>query len=247
MQPIEDIRRSGIRLSGAWVRLTMAAGLLGAVLMTSGWILAGFLQPASYSWTAQEISDLGALTAHHARVWNLADSLSGVLIAAFAVGLYRIVGSRRSGRIAALSVGVVGIGSVLDGFLREDCPLSTSAACRRRAETVGLSWHHQAHDIESIVVFAAMLIGPFMLAKVFRRANELRGLRAFSLEVGIALSAATGAYLALSGRAGGGVAERAMALIYSGWVAVLAIAMLRRPQAAPRESAPEVRVAVDDA
>lgn len=235
------------KLSGDWVRLTTAAGLLGAVLMTSGWILAGFLQPASYSWTAQEISDLGALTARHAWMWNLADSLSGVLIAAFAVGLYRIVDSRRSGRIAALSVGFVGIGSVLDGFLREDCPLSTSVACRRRAETVGLSWHHQAHDIESIVVFAAMLIGPFMLAKAFRRTNELRGLRAFSLEVGIALSAATGAYLALSGRAGGGIAERAMALIYSAWIAVLAIAMLRRPQALPRASTRGVRVTVDDA
>jgi hypothetical membrane protein len=210
------------------IRFAAMAGLLGAVLMTAGWILAGFLQPASYSWSAQEISDLGALTARHAWVWNLADSLAGVLIAAFAAGLYFVMRASRPGRIGAILVGVVGVGSVLDGLLREDCPLSTSTGCQRRAESVGLSWHHEAHDIESIVVFAAMLIAPFMLAKAFRRASESRRLHVFSLEVGIVLSAATGGYLALSGRVGGGIAERAMALIYTAWIAVLAGSVLRR-------------------
>lgn len=57
------------------VRLGTIAGICGAVLFTCGWILAGFLQPDSYSWTSQEISDLGALTAEHAWAWNLADSV----------------------------------------------------------------------------------------------------------------------------------------------------------------------------
>src|ERR1044072_7598728 len=100
------------------VRLGAIAGIGGALLCTAGWILAGLLQTDGYSWSSQEISDLGALTEQHAWVWNLADSLSGVLILIFAVGLYRLVGASRAGRIGAGLIGVVGIGSVVDRALR---------------------------------------------------------------------------------------------------------------------------------
>jgi hypothetical membrane protein len=209
------------------VRLGAYAGIAGALLITCGWIVGGLVQGAGYSWSSQEISDLGALTARHAWVWNLADSLSGALILIFAVGLFPIVRASRAGRIGAVLIGVVGVGSVIDGIFREDCPLSTSAACQRLQDGPGLSWHHQAHDIESVVVVLAMLAAPFVLAKALRRTEGLRGLRPYSLATGAALVAATVLYVFLYGDAGGGIAQRLVALVFMAWIAVLSISVLK--------------------
>jgi hypothetical membrane protein len=209
------------------VRLGAYAGIAGAFLITCGWIVGGLVQGAGYSWSSQEISDLGALTARHAWVWNLADSLSGLLILIFAVGLFPIVRSSRAGRFGAVLIGVVGAGSVIDGIFREDCPLSTSDACQRLQDGPGLSWHHQAHDIESVVVVLAMLAAPFVLAKAFHRTEELRGLRPYTLATGAVLVVATVLYVFLYGDAGAGIAQRLVALVFMAWIAVLSISVLK--------------------
>jgi uncharacterized protein DUF998 len=200
----------GDSLTESGARIAAVSGLLAVVVMTTGWIVAGLLQPDSYNWSAQEISDLGALTARHAWVWNAADSLAGLLLAAFAVGVFPFLRADRSGRSAAMSVGIVGIGSVLDGLIREDCPLSTSEACQRLKDGPGLSWHHQAHDIESVIVVAAMLVGPFVLARAFRQVDRLSGLRIYSLGTGAAMVLCAALYLLLYGGAGAGVAQRVL-------------------------------------
>jgi len=209
------------------VRLGSAAGLSGALLFTLGWIAGGLLQPATYSWTRQEISDLGALTAEHAWVWNLADSLSGVLILIFAVGLFPLVRSSKAGKAGAILIGAVGVGGVLDGLLREDCPLSTSEACQRLQDGPGLSWHHEAHNVESVLVFLAILAAPFAIAKAAAGVERLRGLRTYSQATGLLQVLAAVSYAFLYGEAGGGVAQRVLATAFMAWVAVLAVWMRR--------------------
>lgn len=209
------------------VRLGAAAGVGGALLFTCGWIVGGLVQPADYSWSRQEISDLGALTAQHAWVWNMADSVSGVLILVFAVGLFPLVRTSRAGRIGAVLIGIVGLGSVLDGILREDCPLSTSNACQQLRDGPGLSWHHQAHDIESVLVFLAILAAPFVMARAIKAVQRLRGLRAYTLATGFLQIGVTVAYAFLYGEAGGGIAQRLLAVAFMAWIAVLAIWMLK--------------------
>lgn len=209
------------------VRLGGFAGIGAAFLITLGWIVGGLVQGAGYSWSRQEISDLGALTAQHPWVWNLADSASGLLILVFAFGLLAVVRSSHAGRIGAGLIAVVGLGSVLDGVVREDCPLSTSEACRRLQDDPGLSWHHQVHDIESVIVVVALLAAPFALAKAFRQFDALRGLRGYTLATGVAAVAATVAYVPLYGDPGAGIAQRALILISMAWIAVISISMLR--------------------
>lgn len=196
-------------------------------MLTVGWIAGGLVQDAGYDWSSQEISDLGALTAQHAWVWNLADSVSGLLILIFAVGLFPLVGSTRAGRVGASLIGVVGIGSIIDGLVREDCPLSTSEACQRLQDGPGLSWHHQAHDVESVIVVVAMIAAPFAIAKALGAIEELRWLRPYTLTTGALLVAATALYLALYGGAGAGIAQRFLATAFMAWIAVLALAVLR--------------------
>jgi hypothetical membrane protein len=194
--------------------------------MTLGWIAAGALQGSGYSWSRQEISDLGALTAQHPWVWNLADSLSGLLILIFAVGLFRLVQSNRAGRIGVGLIGVVGAGSFLDGILREDCPLSTSEACQRLQDGAGLSWHHQAHNIESVIVVVAMIAAPFFLGRAIRSVDGLENLYRPSVGAGALLVIATVAYLFLYGNPGAGIAQRLLALTFMAWIAAISIAIL---------------------
>jgi hypothetical membrane protein len=208
-------------------RLGASAGIGAAFLITLGWIVGGLVQGAGYSWSRQEISDLGALTAQHPWVWNLADSASGLLILVFAFGLLAVVRSSRAGWIGAGLIAVVGLGSVIDGVLREDCALSTSEACQRLQDDPGLSWHHQAHDVESVIVVATLLAAPFVMAKAFRRVDALRGLRGYSLATGVAAVAATVAYVPLYGDPGGGIAQRVLILISMAWIAVISVSMLR--------------------
>jgi len=205
-----------------------AAGIIGAGLFTVGWVAGELVQPPSYSYSRQEISDLGAITAQHAWVWNPADSISGVLIAVFAFTLFQYMGPNRAGRLCALLVGIVGVGGMLDGVLREDCPLSTSAACQRLRDGPGLSWHHQAHDLESVLVGVAVLAAPFAMAKALQWLSALSVMRAYCLLTGITMAAATVLYVVLYGHQGGGIAQRFIVTVFMGWVAVLGIWILGR-------------------
>jgi hypothetical membrane protein len=217
------------------VRLGALAGIGGGLLMTFGWIAGGLLQGSGYSWSRQEISDLGALTAQHPWVWNLADSLSGLLILIFAVGLFRLVRSNRAGRIGAGLIAVVGVGSFIDGLVREDCPLSTSEACQRLQDGIGLSWHHLAHDVESVIVVMAMIAAPFFLGRSIRSVNGLTNLYRPSLGAGALLVIATVSYLFLYGNPGAGIAQRLLALTFVAWIAAISIAMLKLASLAQRD------------
>ncbi len=215
------------------------AGVAGACIFTVGWVAGGIAQTSSYSWPRQEISDLGALTAQHAWVWNLADSLSGALIAVLAFTLFLYAGADRAGRLGALLVGIVGVGGMFDGILREDCPLSTSAACQGLRDGPGLSWHHQAHNLESVLVGVAMLAAPFAIAKALPRLSAPPVLRAYCLATGVTSIAGTVLYVRLYGHQGGGIAQRFLAVIFMAWVAVLGIWMLdRAPRLRPSRQSP---------
>ncbi len=219
-----------------WTRAGALAGLGGAVVMTAGWIVGGRVQGGGYDWVSQEISDLGALTARHAWVWNLADSVAGALVAVFAVGLFSALRPSRAGRRGAVLIGVFGVGSVIDGLLREDCPLSTSRACQQLQDGPGLSWHHIAHDVESVIVATAMIVAPFLLARAFRRLGEDGSPRTWSLATGIAVVVGFGVYLIRIGDPGAGIAQRLALTAYLLWIAVLSVWLLRSAGArsAPR-------------
>ena len=57
---------------------------------------------------------------------------------------------------------VVGVGMVLDGFLRLDCRGGIDVPCEN------VSWHATAHKVESGITGAALLLTPVVLAFAFR-------------------------------------------------------------------------------
>jgi uncharacterized protein DUF998 len=214
-----------LRVRGA-IRLCALCGIAGQIVLTVGWVIGDILQPATYIASRQEISDLGALTAAHAWVWNAADSLSGALTAIFALGLFALLRGDRAGRLGAALVGVSGLGDLLDGFVREDCPLSTSRACKALRKGPGLSWHHQIHDLESVIAGFAAILAPFLLAHAFARLPPWRSLFAYTLGTGIAGLVTVVGYLALYGKDGAGILQRAGTTILAAWLAALAVRSL---------------------
>ena len=71
-------------------RLAGACGLLAFVTATVGWVAGGFAQPAAYSVSRDDISDLGAITAASPWLYNrLGANLTGLLVVLCAMGLWR--------------------------------------------------------------------------------------------------------------------------------------------------------------
>ncbi|MFL5936208.1 MAG: DUF998 domain-containing protein [Gaiellaceae bacterium] len=104
---------------------TRAAGvcaLLALLTISVGWIAGAVAQPDAYSSADDDTSDLGALTASRAWIYNqIGDNLTGILVVLFGLGLWRALSPDVLGRIGAGAVILTGLGAFLDGVFRLDC------------------------------------------------------------------------------------------------------------------------------
>jgi hypothetical protein len=200
-----------------FTRVAGACGLLALVTSTVGWVAGGLAQPGSYSPARDDISDLGAVTASSAWIYNqVGANLTGVLVAVLAVGLWRALSPDPLGRLGAVALLVVAVGSFLDGFFRLDCR-GIDAACTND------SWHSHAHKIESGITAAAVLLAPLILAFAFRRIPAWRGAWLPSLLVLPAIIVANVAFSTI----GDGAATRAGTVVFFAWIAFVGAWLLR--------------------
>ena len=143
-------------------------GLLAFVTFNTGWIAADLAQPQAFSPAHNDISDLGALTASSPWLYNqLAANLSGLLVIALGIGVWRALSPSRLGRVGAAAVIATGAGTFLDGIFRLDCQ-GIDVACSND------SWHSHAHKIESALTIGAIFIAFPTLALALRRTAEWR-------------------------------------------------------------------------
>jgi hypothetical protein len=201
------------------LRLCALCGLLSPLVFVIGWAAGGLAQPAAYSLVDDSVSDLGALTADQAWIYNqIGANLTGLLVAALAFGLWKVRIPGRSGRIGVIALAVMGIGQFFDGWLRLDC----------RAIDVGCSgggagWQVVAHEIESLFTILGLLVSVFALARAFKEAGRWRDLRTPSLVAGFATIAIFTGLLFV----GGGLAVRVALAVWFAWVAVVSFRLLR--------------------
>ena len=193
-------------------------GLLAFVSVNLGWILGGVAQPDAYSVANDDISDLGALTASNAWLYNqVGANLTGALVVVLGLGLWRALSPDVLGRIGSLAVIVAGLGSFFDGIFRLDCR-GIDAACTND------SWHSHAHKIESGITAAAALLAPLILAFAFRRIPAWRDSWIPSL------ATVPGIILAnlVFGTIGDGAATRAGTVVIFLWFAFLGVRLLQK-------------------
>src|SRR3954447_18122072 len=91
-------------------------GLLAVVTFNAGWIAADLAQPPAFSPARDDLSDLGALTASSPWLYNqLAANISGLLVVALRIGLWRALGPSRLGRAGAAVVWRSRFGEIRSG------------------------------------------------------------------------------------------------------------------------------------
>lgn len=94
-------------------RLLAACGTLAPVVFTAAWVVAGFVQDG-YSARREDISALAARTAEHPWLMTAGLDMTGLLVAAFALGLHR--GVRRGSVTGPALVVLCGLGIVALGL-----------------------------------------------------------------------------------------------------------------------------------
>jgi hypothetical membrane protein len=203
-------------------RFLAACGIAGQLIFLALWVTWGFLEP-DYDIVRQDISDFGALTASHPLPYNIVLSLTGLLTALFAIGLHRALGRGIAVILGAGLVAVFGVGMFIDGIVREDCSPSKSPSCRSALDAGALSWRHKAHDVESIITIAALILAPLALAYVFRQRALWQRLWLYSLATGIGVAVSFGVYLYIFSNKGNGngIVERSLVTIGTAWLAVV--------------------------
>lgn len=175
-------------------------------------------QPDQFSVVNDENSDLGAVTANSPWLANqLGSNLPGLLLFVFAIGLWRSLGSRRSGRIGSILVGVAGVGFFLSGFFRLDC-----RHIDRGCDPVS-SWYAVAHNVDGGVTVIALVLAPFVLSRALKFIPEWRDLWIPTILFAVGTIAAA----VLGGAIGAGVASLLGVLVWFIWITILAARMLR--------------------
>ena len=216
-------------------RLAASCGLAALGTFVVGVLLGDRAQPGAFSPANDDISDLGAQTAASPWLYNqVAANLTGLLVLAFALGLWRALGEGWLSRLGVVSLGIVGLGLLLDGVFRLDCQ-GIDAAC------ANTSWQSDAHRLESGVTAGALLLTPLILAFAFRAIDAWRPVWLVTL-LATPCSIVTSA---LFSALGNGAASRAGSVVWFVWLAFVALHLLRvanderqmtAPAAAPRRS-----------
>ena len=200
------------------VRVAAICGLLAFVTFNVGWVAGDLVQPAAFSPANDDLSDLGALTATHAWLYNqVAANVSGLLIVVLGIGLWVALSPSRLGRLGAVAVIATGVGTFLDGIFRLDCQ-GIDADCTND------SWHSHAHKVESGFTVGATLAALLILAIAFRR---IPGWRDSWLPVALAIPAIFLANIVFSA-IGDGAATRAGTVVLFLAIAFVAFRLLQK-------------------
>jgi hypothetical protein len=200
------------------LRLSAWCGLLAPVAFTLAWLVGGLAQPDSYSTIDDSVSDLGALTADSPWLYNqIGANLTGLLVLALAAGLWKTVPPRLSGRVGVVALGVMGVGQFFDGLFRLDCQ-GIDAGCG----DADLSWHANAHEIESLFTVLGLLVSVFALARAFKQSPRWHDLRAVTLTAGFATIVVFVGLLPV----GGGLAVLGALSVWFAWLALVSYRLL---------------------
>jgi hypothetical membrane protein len=209
------------QLNSLFLRAAGLCGLLVLVTVSVGWIAGALAQPDAYSSADDDLSDLGAMTANMAWIYNqIGDNLGGILVILFGLGLWRALSPDVLGRIGAGAVMLTGLGVFLEGFFRLDCR-GIDAGCTNE------SWHSSAHKMNGRFYAAATIAAPLILAFAFRRIPQWRSAWLLSLLV-VPASIVCGVLFSVLGN---GAGVRASGLIWFAWLAFLAVRLMRTADA----------------
>ena len=150
------------------VRPLALCGVTGPVLMLVLWTLASLMRPG-YNQLNQYGSELG--TGPNAIIMNANFVVTGLLITAFAVGLFRNIKGGRWPGIGSTLLGIFGVAEATGGFFPCDpsCPIAAQ------------SLSQLAHNVDAVVAFVALAFAPLLVSRGLNHDSYWQGYRPYSL------------------------------------------------------------------
>jgi hypothetical membrane protein len=212
-------------------RLAGTSAVAGPIVFTAAWLIAWAVQD-EYSPRHEDISALAALDAEQPWIMVTGFVALGVGVTLLGLGL-RLGGGRAkalagglSALIGALLVTVAGIGLVAAGLARNDCSTEL-AACEARVDAGDISWHHNVHDLASLVIFVALIAAQLVLARAFRQDARWQDLRMYSMVSGALSFALLVLYGSEAIGDSNGLVQRVFTAVPFVWVAVVGLRLRR--------------------
>ncbi|GAA1117395.1 hypothetical protein GCM10009630_13870 [Kribbella jejuensis] len=205
-----------------------AAAVAAQPLFVAGWAILGALEGHGYDAGRHDISDLTALTAHHATLARLGTGLPGAATIAFALLALRPALRTQDGRGSIgpwlLALSLPGWDGLSDAFFRLDCR-AADAGCSP-ADAFG-SWHAKVHLLSFVIAALATIAAPFVLSRRMRQVDGWQDLARPTRIAGFAVIALLLITGVTSGTAIQGWTQRGAAALVSSGVALLAWRMLQ--------------------
>jgi hypothetical membrane protein len=202
----------------ARLRLLASGGIAGPAAFTAAWIAASLRQPAR-SFNRIQLSGLAAPDAKDPWIMIAGFVVLGAGMSALGAALKQALGGpRRAGKGPGL-VQVAGLATIAAGLFRRDQALLGPGWAEE-------SWHHRLHDTVSVVVYAASLAAPLLLARRFRGDPRWAATRRPVLACALASAALLCLFASGAVRSWNGAVQRAMASVSLGTPLVLAWKLL---------------------
>ena len=199
------------------MRVRALAGVAGPVVFTAAWI-AGSLVQTGHGALSIQLSGLAADDASDPWIMITGFLVLGACMVAFGQELAAGLG----GPAPRLIQGA-GLLTIAIGLLRRDHAVLTSGPS---------SWHNQAHNIVSLVLYADLVLAQLLLAHRFGREPAWRAWRPYLAASGIATGIALAVFVPNITSPSGGILQRIAVSIPL--VAVTAVAARLVPSAAKR-------------
>lgn len=215
-----------------YMRRIAQAAVAAQLLFVVGFLAVGAVEGHGYQWMRDDISDLGALTAHHATVFRLLLLVTGAVTMVFGLQVVGpVFGSPLAGVLVALSLPA--FDNVTDAFFRLDCRAADPGCTASQAIS---SWHAVAHIVCFAVAALATVAAPFVLGRAMnseeRWRSRARSIRWFGVLTVVLLVVTCAA----SGSPVQGLAQRVAATVIPFGVAALAWLVLEQERRVTRVS-----------
>ena len=206
-------------------RLLGMLGVAGPIVFTLAWLVAWAAQD-DYSPRHEDISALAALDAQHPWIMIAGLLTLGICMSALALGLFGAIRDGLSARVGPAILLLIGLGFVAVGLMRNDCS-SEVEACAARVKAGDVSWHHNAHDGTSVVMFVLFIAVQFIFARAFRTDARWSSLRRFSLATGTLTFALAALYGSEILGDSNGIAQRLFVAVPFLWLVVMGMRLVR--------------------
>jgi hypothetical protein len=209
-------------------RALALAAIVGQWLFTVDWLVAPLWQD-HYRPIDQAVSEMGGLTANLPWLMNAGFLVWGVSILAGAAALRRVLPGSRWRPLIVGSLALAAGAMMLVAFTRVDCSATVNRACYDAWVAGNASWHSYVHD------WAAFAFGVFMAGSALAVAGFLYSVREPVIASVPAIGGAVGMAWQLMGVFGDprfaphghyGLYQRITILAASGWIVLLAAAVL---------------------